>query len=73
MRSLLVEAQREDDYSGFLHVRIEPSNQVIPGIYISVNDHFQISTSETDVADPWGGLHTGGPMGCDPPKGSCDR
>ncbi len=47
MRSLQMEGQRTDDYAGSVRVIVEPSNQVVPGIYVMVNDHYDIDELDT--------------------------
>lgn len=46
MRSVMVQGEREDDYQGAVYVRVEPSGQIHPGLYINVNDHYDFG--ETD-------------------------
>jgi hypothetical protein len=42
MRSLTIEESiRPDGYEGRIQVKVEPSIQLHPGIYISVNDHYE--------------------------------
>jgi hypothetical protein len=42
MRSLLIEGARDDDLKGYIHVKVEPSVKVHPGLYVGVNDHYEI-------------------------------
>jgi len=42
MRSLLIEGVRDDDLPGYIHVKVEPSLRVDPGLYVSVNDHYEV-------------------------------
>jgi hypothetical protein len=42
MRSLTIEALRDDDTPGYIRVQVEPSVRVHPGLYVSVNDHFEL-------------------------------
>jgi hypothetical protein len=51
MRSLLIEGRRDDGYAGYVHVRVEPSVRVFPGVYIGVNDHFQLGEQADEVID----------------------
>ncbi len=51
MKSLLVEGRRDDGFVGFVHVRVEPSVQVFPGVYIGVNDHFQLEEHGDAITD----------------------
>ena len=50
MRSLAVQGARPDRRPGAVLVRVEPSVRVRPGIYIQVNDHFEVA----DPASPGG-------------------
>ena len=43
MRSLAIQGSRPDREPGAVLVRVEPSVRVRPGIYIQVNDHFEVS------------------------------
>lgn len=49
MKSLLIEGRRDDGYAGYVHVRVEPSVHLFPGIYIGVNDHFQMTSRSDQV------------------------
>lgn len=40
MRSLTVQAERTDERDGYVRVKVEPSQQVDPGVFIHVNDHY---------------------------------
>ena len=51
MRSVLIEGRREDTYRGHVQVRVEPSVHVSPGIYISVNDHFELASDPQAPTD----------------------
>jgi hypothetical protein len=42
MRRLSMEGRRTDHHTGFILVNVEPSVQVEYGIYIQVNDHYQL-------------------------------
>lgn len=42
MRNLIVQGQRPDRYKGFIQVKIEPSSKIPLGVYISVNDHYEV-------------------------------
>lgn len=39
MRSLTVEARRDDELPGYIRVKVEPSNKFEPGVFIQVNHH----------------------------------
>jgi len=42
MRSLTMEGKREDQWIGFIRVKVEPSVRAKFGVYINVNDHYEI-------------------------------
>lgn len=44
MRSLQFQGVRPDERPGAVFVRVEPSIRVRPGVYIQVNDHFEIAS-----------------------------
>lgn len=47
MASLSMQGRRPDQHQGAINVKVEPSNRVKPGVFISVNDHYE----PTDVKD----------------------
>jgi hypothetical protein len=49
MRSISVQGQRPDDYKGYILVRVEPSRKIHPGVFIHVNDHYEVHDSETEL------------------------
>ena len=49
MRSLSIEGHRPDDYIGKITVRVEPSSRIDPGVYIHVNDHYEINDRESSI------------------------
>jgi hypothetical protein len=51
MRSLVIEGQREDQYEGRIHVKVEPSARIDAGVYIDVNDHYQLAPQPTTVTE----------------------
>ena len=48
LRSLASQSQREDKTQGMFMVRIEPSTQVVPGVYVQTNDHFDADPESID-------------------------
>jgi hypothetical protein len=48
LRALTVEGVRTDNYAGYIRANVEPSVRVHPGIYIGVNDHFQLDEDSKD-------------------------
>lgn len=49
MRGVIVRGERDDGAKGYLNVRVEPSTQISPGVFVHINDHF-----DADPADPQG-------------------
>jgi hypothetical protein len=48
LQTMSIKAQRDDEYGGYLLVKVEPSTRIQHGIYVSVNDHFEISEEELE-------------------------
>lgn len=47
LASLNMQGEREDGYTGFVRVKVEPSSQVGPwGIFVEVNDHYETPDAE---------------------------
>lgn len=46
MAHLTVQGKRPDDMDGYIQVEVGPSNEVEHGIYIQVNDHYQLAPKE---------------------------
>ena len=52
-RSLTIEGQRPDDYHGYILVKVEPSSVLGPqGVYISVNDHYELTDPQPAADEP---------------------
>jgi len=47
LRSLTMQGERPDDHKGHIAVRIEPSNRVRHGIFININDHYELKDPES--------------------------
>ena len=47
MRSLTMEGLRPDNLKGYIRVRVEPSVRVHPGVFINVNDHYEVKDATT--------------------------
>lgn len=47
MRKLIMEGIRTDDRKGYIRIEIAPSIQVHPGVFVAVNDHFQLAEPES--------------------------
>lgn len=50
LRSLTMQGRRPDSYSGYIGVKVQPSNRVDLGIYIEVNDHYQLTSDSNTPA-----------------------
>ena len=46
MLNLQMQGVRPDKYRGNIRVTVQPSGAVQPGVFVSVNDHFQTKESE---------------------------
>ena len=46
-RLLRMEGVRTDGYKGYIRVDASPSERVHPGVYIAVNDHYQVGEPDT--------------------------
>jgi hypothetical protein len=42
MRTLTMEGMRPDGLKGYVRVRVDPSQAVHPGVFIQVNDHYEV-------------------------------
>lgn len=49
MQSLTIRGQRPDDLEGYILVKVEPSTQVEFGVYIEVNDHYQLAPGDEAI------------------------
>lgn len=45
----VVESVRRDGLKGFIRVQVEPSSRVHPGIFISINDHYETKDTENTL------------------------
>jgi hypothetical protein len=45
-RSLTIEGVRPDEHHGYVRVKVEPSAQIVPGVFVEVNDHYQVGPGE---------------------------
>lgn len=48
MRSATVEGERPDGYKGCVRVTVEPSAKMSPGVFASVNDHFELDVEKDE-------------------------
>jgi hypothetical protein len=46
MQTLTVQGARPDDYEGYIRVKVEPSIRIENGVYLEINDHFQLVPRE---------------------------
>jgi hypothetical protein len=46
MAGLTMRGLRPDEHNGALNVRVEPSTRVKPGVFVSVNDHYELKSPE---------------------------
>ena len=42
MRALMIEGVRPDRFSGAVNVRVEPSSEIKHGLFVAINDHFEV-------------------------------
>lgn len=51
MRNVALWGVRPDGYSGRVQVQVEPSNAVPQAVYVSVNDHFNLTYVDDEISD----------------------
>ncbi len=44
LRSLIIEGQRNDAWKGFIRLKVEPSTEVPLGLFVNVNDHYDLGS-----------------------------
>ncbi len=44
--SLTMRGRRPDEHKGALNVRVEPSDRIKPGVFVNVNDHYELQSLE---------------------------
>ena len=49
MVRLIMQGKRTDSLDGYVQVRVEPSSEVRYGVFIEINDHYQLSERSNDV------------------------
>lgn len=49
MRTLTMEGVRTDNRKGYIRIEIAPSLRVHPGVFIAMNDHFQMEETESKI------------------------
>lgn len=50
MRSLAIEGTRPDGLDGAVNVRVEPSNRIGNGLFVEINDHFEVDDNSARSA-----------------------
>ena len=48
MAGLLMQGKRTDSLDGYIQVRVEPSRKIKFGVFIEINDHYQLSERSND-------------------------
>jgi hypothetical protein len=51
MRSLTMEGGRPDGCKGYIRVKVEPSERVHPGVYVNINDHYEVADPKSVVGN----------------------
>jgi len=49
MLNLGITGVREDGYGGAINVQVQPSAMVRPGVFVSVNDHYNLTYADTPI------------------------
>ncbi len=49
LNRLVIQGKRPDGRNGAINVTVAPSNRVRPGVYVGVNDHFELDSEEGAV------------------------
>lgn len=47
LRSLEVEGERSDDFSGYVRIKVAPSGGLKYGVYLQYNDHYDLSSANS--------------------------
>lgn len=50
-RSVIVEGKRPNSQAGIVKVKVEPSNEIEFGIFIEINDHYELSPNPGASSD----------------------
>lgn len=51
MAGLTIQGKRPDEHKGALNVRVEPSGKVKPGVFVNVNDHYELPLEASHGCD----------------------
>jgi hypothetical protein len=49
LKSLSMEGHRPDEFIGRITVKVEPSQRTEYGVYVNINDHYEIKDKETSM------------------------
>lgn len=49
IRSLSMEGHRGDEFIGRITVKVEPSQRIEYGVYVNINDHYEVEDQETSL------------------------
>ena len=49
MGGLKIQSERGDDYQGSVNIRVAPSYRIHPGVYIHLNDHFDLRSDSSNT------------------------
>ena len=49
VNALIIKYDRQDNYKGAINIKIEPSDKIKDGIFIAINDHFEITSDENKI------------------------
>jgi len=52
MASLTIQGVRPDEYMGYLNVTVAPSTRIHPGVFVDINDHFVLETTNLEDGYP---------------------
>lgn len=50
LQKLVMKGNRPDDHDGYIQVSVEPSTKLPSGVYVHVNDHFDVKSSKKIVS-----------------------
>ncbi len=53
LRSMLIQGHRKQPGHGLLHIKVEPSTQVKPGLFVEVNEEFRTSDDSEPEGAAW--------------------
>jgi len=53
LRSMVMQGHRKGSNGGTVHIRVEPSPKVQPGVFVEVNEEFRATSEGTDEGAQW--------------------